>query len=81
MDNDLIYRLRKRYVCECTIVGRRCDVCNDRHKAATYIEELEEQVASLKDRNTAIDKEADVLRIIVEHYKFLYEMISKKNDD
>lgn len=81
MDNDLIYRLRKHYFCECTIVGRRCDVCNDRHKAATYIEELEEQVASLKDRNKAIDKETDALRIIVDHYKFLYEMNQKDNGD
>ncbi len=80
MDNDLVYRLRKFHQCECATLGQRCNVCNDRTKAATYIEELEDKVASLKGRNEAIDKEADVLRIIVEHYKFLYEMISKKND-
>jgi len=58
--DELLYRLRKRYECNCTIVGRRCDVCNDRHNAADKIENL--------------SKEIEVLRTIAEHYKFLYEM-------
>lgn len=74
MDNDLLYRLRKRYICECTIVGRRCDVCNDRHKAAELIEELQNQVAELHESSKTLDKEANTLRSIAEHYKFLYEM-------
>lgn len=69
--DDLLNRLRKRYVCDCTIVGRRCDVCNDRHKAADHIEHLNRKI-------TDLDKEVEVLRVIVEHYKFLYEMQYKE---
>jgi hypothetical protein len=63
-DIQLLYRLRKRYQCECTIVGQKCKVCLDRLKAADEIERLHAEIDKIKS-------EAQTFKEIAEHYKLI----------